>query len=97
MTEFAKNPPLPSIPTIPVTFIYVDAGKIEREFQAICTSIPREGELVFPPAGSTKVIVHVVTYGIKQIPGVGSTIVPFVFLRELTTLEEARVGRISER
>jgi hypothetical protein len=72
-----QTPLSAAIPVIHVTFLYCDEGKEQRRFQAICTAIPREGELVAPEAGSKRVIVHAVAYRI-------------VFLRELTQEEERK-------
>jgi hypothetical protein len=43
-----QTPLSAAIPVIHVTFLYFDEGKEQRRFQAICTAIPREGELVAP-------------------------------------------------
>ncbi len=84
-----KTPLSWAVPAIVVTFLYCDEGKEKRRFQAYCTAIPREGELVAPEAGSKRVIVHAVTYRIEQLD-VGRMLVPVVFLRELTQEEEKK-------
>ena len=51
----------PLIPEIPVRFIYLAPDgqeELDRQFDAICSSVPRIGETVVPQAGSKKVIVH---------------------------------------
>ncbi len=84
--------PMPSMPTIPVHFFYIENGVIGKSFRALCTTVPRAGEIIFPEAGSAKVIVHVVAYRAETIPGLGPTMIPNVFLRELTADEAASVG-----
>ena len=85
-----QTPLSAAVPVIHVTFIYCDEGKEQRRFQAICTAIPREGELVAPEAGSKRVMVHAVAYRIEQVDGVGRMMQPIVFLRELTQEEEKK-------
>ncbi len=87
-------PPAPSIPAIPVHFVYCDAGAIQRQYRALCTTVPREGEIIFPEAGSQKVIVHVVCYRSEIVQGGAPTMIPTVFLRELTHEETEKVGSI---
>jgi len=51
----------PMLPEIPVRLIYIapDGQEyLDRQFDAICLSVPRIGETVVPVAGSPKVIVH---------------------------------------
>jgi hypothetical protein len=83
-----------SMPIIPVNFIYISEGEIGKQFLATCSSVPREGELVFPEAGSSKVIVHAVVYRTQTLDKGRATLLPTVFLRELTQDEEERIGTI---
>ncbi len=83
-----------AMPIIPVTFIYIDNGTIGKQFQAICSSVPRVGEVVFPQAGSNKVFVHAVAYQTKSLTKEQATMMPVVFLRELTEQEQATLGSI---
>ena len=49
------------LPEIPVRFVYLgDDGRehLDTEFDAICVSVPRVGEMVIPDSGSNKVVVH---------------------------------------
>jgi hypothetical protein len=49
------------LPEIPVRFIYLAPDgqeDLDRQFDAICLSVPRIGEIVVPQAGSPKVVVH---------------------------------------
>ena len=51
----------PVSPEIPVRFIYLAPDgqeELNRQFDAICLSVPRIGETVVPQAGSNKVRVH---------------------------------------
>lgn len=48
------------LPEIPVHFIYLSPDENEapsKEFDAVCVSVPRVGEMVRPQAGSEYVIV----------------------------------------
>ncbi len=85
-----KTPLSAAIPVIHVTFLYIDEGREQRRFQAICKAIPREGELVAPEGGSKRVMVHAVAYRIEQVDGMGRMMMPIVFLRELTQDEEKK-------
>ena len=51
----------PVFPEIPVRFVYLAPNgqeELNRQFDAICLSMPRIGETIVPQAGSPKVIVH---------------------------------------
>jgi hypothetical protein len=85
-------PPLAQ-PAIQVFFIYESEGVVDKTFHATCTAVPRVGELVFPQAGSSAVIVHAVGYRTEQIPGLGPIMRPEVWLREMTLEERGAVDR----
>lgn len=86
--------PIPAFPQIPVHFHYFDGGQPQRSYRALCTTVPRAGELVFPEKGSPKVIVHAVAYRAETLPGGTATMIPQVFLRELTREECEAIGSI---
>jgi hypothetical protein len=86
--------PPPAFPQVPVLFVYVDGGEIGKTFHALCSSVPRVGELVVPQAGSPSVIVHAVTYRAQMTPWGIPGMIPQVFLRELTVDEKKHAGSI---
>jgi hypothetical protein len=90
--EDFEPPPL-AMPVIPVHFFYCDQGNIQQSWRFVCTSVPRQGDVIFPQAGSKKLVVHVVVYKADRSTGT-PTMIPHVFLREPTPEEERRIGSI---
>jgi len=76
------------MPEIPVSFVYLAPDGTEAtdtQFIAVCSSVPRVGEMVVPHAGSKKVVVHQVYYAITAHPHVPRcfSMTPNVVLKEV--------------
>jgi hypothetical protein len=81
---------IPAIPLIKVTFVFLVDGKEQRRYQIWCPAIPREDEIVRPEHGSKQMIVHSVSHYVEQIGVSEPTMIPVVFLRDLTQEEQAK-------
>ena len=81
---------VPAATFLSVIFLYLDEEGNEKQYQALCTAIPREGEIVSPEAGSKQVIVHAVAHKVDQLPGIGAILIPLVFLRDLNADEQKK-------
>lgn len=68
-------------PEIPVHFVYLSSDENEapsKEFDAVCVSVPRIGEMVTPQSGSKRVIVSNVYNNFIPNPEMGTDFYQYI-------------------